>query len=224
MQFTFFLPTALAALFPLLLPSCGKEATVGEMELAALAAEHDLLLPSHAVSAVIMRMEASPRLQDLLDRFKEAGAQNLQWWMQYLAEYQDLSGALPYHPNMGLSQAEYDEMLEGLDSVQYTQFGQAKVRFQSIGAGKVRMHSKELGVALSRVTLDFSQQKVTTVHGDLDVFQTLDVNPEDSALGAWKGLNWKTPEPEIGEVPDLISNFSLGRRAEDGAGLLIYRD
>jgi hypothetical protein len=217
-----------AYLIPLLvLCSCGS----GDPQLEALEQAHDLVLPSDPVIADILVIEYPPRLQSLMTRMVEGMREHPIWTMAYIAEHSE-PGMLPFHKNFGITEAEYQEIVDGFSNLTNRKVGEADLWFEALSGQRVRLHSRSLATVIGGIEVDFAEDCAHTQYGKADDRGEIghDEESEDAkspfgkpVMGEWSGIRWKNEVGLIGALVQAQVKVSLGKMEDDGRGVFVYR-
>jgi hypothetical protein len=163
------------------------------------------LLPEGTYTVDIMDgVRQTPRQAALTLKFNNAIKSNYEWFLEYAKTIPD-GKPMPYHENLGLTKAEYNELLVHFKNIEVV----------STGTGNIQIEQKgDTIIFKSRGNLNnFNSLKIDTksnvaVYGQykMVVSDTLDV-PEGNALGSkWKGYSWTfkvTANLDIDSIEDL---------------------
>lgn len=187
---------------------------------SAWAQSLDAYIPaSGVVVGNVMEVVASPEVEELTRRVQIAMAENRNWFIAYVAQARP--GPLPYHPNLGLTEAEYDRYLYLMNSgaLSLRPAAPVEVTFTREQNGAVTVVLDLNGVSLPLVSISADQQYADTSFGRLN--RTDDVNQVDpnSPTGRWSGPRWENEQTTIAAF--WTAQFSIGRR-EDFNDIIIY--
>lgn len=110
------------------------------------------LIPDTTVTVDILTPGYSQRMQELSQKMLIAARSNPKWFEAYTQRYRQ---PLPWHPNLGLTRAEYMEYLDSGKSTAYVVRQRAKLEFNRIGTMRAwRLHGWGLLQPLDGVVID----------------------------------------------------------------------
>lgn len=187
------------------------------------------LLPAGAIVVDIFTgVKQSPKQAELMEKVKQGVQKNYDWFVDYSKEHADLK-PLPYHVNLGVTEAEYKEMLSGMKEMEQTSSGTESVTILKEGNKITFKNSGKLKV-LEAVSFDIETNTVKLGNSVLQFDGNTDVTSDDNALKSkWKGFNWKLEEPndldpaQFKDLKNLTAKFykvTLGRLEKNGKTLL----
>jgi hypothetical protein len=178
------------------------------------------LLRAGTVEADVMQMSAPPPYAQLSARFAEALRRDPEWAMAYVAAAPE-GKPLPYHPRLGLDEAEYRTMLALTDSMRLRSVGSAPLIVRSAAAGW-RLDGGSSLPDLTGIEIDTVAGVVRTPFGEAPGPTVEPATPEQKVTGPVDRLVWKR-EAFSSDLREGVSiNFSLGRLRESGRTLLYY--
>jgi hypothetical protein len=167
-----------------------------------------------------MQMAAPAPYAALSARFAEAVRRDNQWFMAYVRAAPE-GTPLPYHPRLGLSEAEYREMLALTDSMRLRSVGSAPLVVQATASGW-RLDGDSTLADLTGIEIDTATGVVRTPFGEAPGPAMQPANPKQKVTGPVDRLAWKH-EAFSDDMRNGVSiEFSLGRLRESGRTLLYY--
>ena len=178
----------------------------------------DLLAPGTR-KCEVLDLQPSARLAPLMERFLAAGRANPDWFVAHAAN--SPPGPLPWHPNLGFTRDEWSEYLRLLDS---------DIHLVTIGAGSLQIGSRGRGQYvflgefedLHEVTLNLSEQRVTTPLGNCTGFRPIEPRPGQK-FGQWRGFTCSHTEGDPRKYDAVEVSFSVGRLVESDMLFLGYK-
>jgi hypothetical protein len=179
-------------------------------------------LPVGTLTVDIMELAASPRVDELTKKLQLAVAENQEWWQEYLQEHAE-ERPLPYHPNMGLSEAEYEEFLAQADELSVAKTGEATLQVRASVEGLLVLDGGEELPELTGLTFDLERNVLETPYGTTTDYETL--HPRKSALGSWDGVQWSLEDAESTDIATMtatVAKLALGTLKESGRQVLYY--
>lgn len=186
---------------------------------AAAADSVRALLPVGTLRVDVMDMAASPRMNELTQRL-QAAAQANQAWFQEAIRRSTPGEPLPYDPRLGMTEAEYQEYLGLARSLTLRKVAEAQLTVREEGARLVFDGGSSFP-DLTGVAIDLASDELLTPLGTVRGSKPLHV-PEGTAAGAWDGVRWRLEELSADAADGKVISLSLGRRREDGRGILYW--
>ncbi|NWK56903.1 hypothetical protein HW115_14865 [Verrucomicrobiaceae bacterium N1E253] len=127
---------------------------------------------------------------------------------------------LPYHENLGLTKAEYDEYLKLWDDRQFKAAQKVVLRLEEPKPGEWMVRVSGVGGPISLLRYLSTQDAWKSTNGQLKRIEDIDA-AERSILGAWKGKEWRFEEKT--DFVWTTENIALGKYNDGKFCLLIYR-
>ena len=147
------------------------------------------VIPTGKTTVELLEVRFSERVEELARRWSSAVATNREWWMEYVKKHAD-ERPLPYHTNLGISEQEYTEYLEGADKSRHLRkVSDAYVTFKREG----NLLSIDIGDASSPVEkwkLNLSTGDLLTPAGDAGKPVWKNSDDATQPLGAYEGYSW----------------------------------
>lgn len=178
-------------------------------------------LPEGVVTVNVLEMVATPRAQELSARLQQAVRENNSWFIEYVRSAQE-GGPLPYHPKLGLTEAEYQELLVLSDHLRLAPSRQARLEFKRLSATQFEINGGTDLPDLTGISIDLESDRVTTPLGVAQTRGAVEASPDQEATGPWDGVSWKTTELDEGMQNGHSVRFYVGRLTESGLGILYY--
>ena len=178
----------------------------------------DLLSPGRRRCA-ILGFTVSPRYAQLQEKFTHAARVNRDWFFDYVAEA--APGPLAWHPNLGLSQPEWEE---------YLRLTKTDIRATSLGSTSVQIGSRGRGTyvflgeveELRGLSVSTIEERVTTPFGACSGFKPIAPKGERT-FGPWQGFVCTHEEGDPRRSPAVSISFSMGRVLDSGDLLIQYK-
>lgn len=165
-------------------------------------------------------MEISNKLQANLQDKKE-------WFLQYVAEKGE-GQALPYHPNFGITEEEYELIANSDDYMRLIKKGESSVLTKH--EGNQLILEADQSEVLKKLTFDLNSNSMQTVFGTLTYKGKVGASDNQKITGKWSGESWELTEGEIKDLEDIktmdentfmkIVKLNVGRLEETGDTLL----
>lgn len=167
----------------------------------------------------VMELSTAPRFAELALRMKAAIQRDPEWFQMHVQTRSAPGMPLPYDSRFGISEAEYGELLNAGTQASYQKSGEAVLVVTATERGTYVLDGGRQMSDLTGIELDFANDRVVTQYGVLDARSDLDA-PDTTALGAWKGVQWK--KHSANQLAVLSTDFALGRLHDSGRGVLLY--
>ena len=91
------------------------------------------VIPNGEITVEVLELRFSERTEELATKMSQALATNQDWWMEYIKQHAG-DYPLPYHANLGLTQEEYAEYLDGAAKTRHLhKISDANVKFERKG-------------------------------------------------------------------------------------------
>ena len=175
-------------------------------------------LPSGQVRASIYSIVVSERARTLLKRSQDAIASNAEWFQAYRREH---DFPLPYHPNFGVTEAEYNELFQMLETVKFTKVGESDLFFKSDESGVTSLAATGPLDALNGIRINPLSKRASVPAGDFDEYVEIEASDAQRATGPWHGHQWQLTARE--ENCSRTTTLAIGQHNETGDGVLYYK-
>lgn len=162
------------------------------------------------VVADIMEIKPSFRLLELSLKLKIGISKNQEWFIEYLKTVPE-GEPMPYHPNMGMPEEEYNEFLQLSGNMEVMSMGQENLEIKKgdtfvtfRGTGKLSL--------FDNVKIDLKNNQI--YYKDYILAYEKETIVEDDSNGfksKWKGYIWRYTLPDDIEDVDFtdLSNLSI---------------
>jgi hypothetical protein len=178
------------------------------------------LLRLGQVDVTILQPAASPRFTELAARLQQAARANVEWWTAHVRSA-PAGQPLPYDARMGLSEAEYREMLSLADSVVVQRIGAATLAVSTTPKGW-RVDGGSALPEVSGIEIDTVALVVRTPFGDLRDFNVVRASDAQRATGRWTGPQWKLEQLDSATGSGVAVSLALGALEANGRTLFYY--
>ncbi|HTU11166.1 MAG TPA: hypothetical protein VMG08_09745 [Allosphingosinicella sp.] len=171
---------------------------------------------SHQARAMALSVPAEARA--LAQRMTAAIRANVQWYQAYAAQYP--SGELPWHANLGISEAEYRRFLVLTNQIGLSEVGRVTFTVVRRADGGLALATGGPAAPLNGVVVYPDRNRVETPLGQLTTAAPAANRQENSPTGPWQGVRWSN----LGSSPHSTRRVALsfGRRAQ--GDMLIFYD
>jgi hypothetical protein len=172
----------------------------------------DAMLKSGIHKASVMDSLVQNTEQQALEKiYKESIRQNYNWYTHYLDSFSG-QPELPYHPNFGLTEEQYQALLNYRKDITLasTETGDIEIRNEKDiisfkASGKMSL--------LDKVRIDTRNNTVLYDNYLLNFSDTIHVNNENHGLkSTWDGYTWRFSEPRDMNMEDIRNTENLTAR------------
>ncbi len=170
--------------------------------------------------ADVMMPVAPPRMAELAARLQQAAKADPEWFREQVKLARP-GEPLPYDARMGLTQAEYADFIAMSGQMSMEKQGEGEISIIPMGDGVFTVDGGPRMPDLKGVEIDFARQEVRTPYGVAK--EQAPVNAaSSSALGAWKGVEWKMTRLNPKTKAGATVKFALGTLEPSGRSVLYY--
>ena len=167
----------------------------------------------------LMELVAPRDLQNIVAKFQAAAQNDQDWFKSYIAKHAD-SQPLPYHPRLGITQAEYDRFLKISETLDLQEKAAVIIKVEQLDDGSLRLVSDDNSLPLNGIRLLPAQNVVETKYGKLGTFTKIDQADPDSPTGRWTGVQWSKLE-RTGQGAMAVK-LAIGKRTDHGDGIIYF--
>jgi hypothetical protein len=179
------------------------------------------LLPVGELSVDVLQLEVSLRLGELASRYQQAIEKDPVWWSQYMNSARR-GEPLLYTPKMGISEAEYRELMRLSNTAVLREVGRSRL----VVTEQMRDILSFIGGVdfpeLSKVEIDLEKDVVRTPYGMATGRRKIEANDKQRATGPWDGIQWEYVEHGSLGKTSVLMTFAIGKLKQSGRGLLYY--
>jgi hypothetical protein len=197
--------------------SSGPEAVVNQAAPAATPLATATFLPTpgtHPARAIAMTVP--PEAEALAARMTAAIRANFAWYRAYAAQYPQ--GELPWHPNLGISEAEYARFLTLTGQIALREIGRVTLTATRRPDGGLALAADGAAGPLNGIILYPERNQVETPLGRLGNGGATANRQARSPTGPWEGVRWTS----AGSGATHRVALAFGRRAQ--GDMLVFYD
>lgn len=181
------------------------------------------MLPTGTINVDQMTMglptaEENNRLEDLTKKLQVAISTNQDWLLDYIKDYEGQT--LPYHPNLGLGEDEYNEYLKLSENIKLYKSADAKISIEKIGDQQYKISQNEGLKLIDNIIIDLSKNTVSTDYGLCKYNGEITASDDQVATGRWYGYSWMVENIKDSSNYKSIQ-FNLGQ-LEESKKVIIY--
>ncbi len=178
------------------------------------------LLPIGQVDVTVLELGAPPRFTELATRIQAAARANMEWWTAHVRATPE-GQPLAYDPRMGVSEAEYKEMLSLAEALVVQRGSTGTLRVATIPNGW-RLDGGTAFPEVNGVEIDTIARMVRTKFGELRDFNLVEANDDQRATGRWTGPQWKLTDVDEATGTGVAASFVLGKLEANSRTLLYF--
>ncbi|VAW27540.1 hypothetical protein MNBD_BACTEROID06-175 [hydrothermal vent metagenome] len=188
-----------------------------------------ILLPKGEVLVDIMGFpKPDPRKLELMSKYQQAIKEHYEWFIEYSKNIPE-GESMPFHPNLGLTEEEYEELISSMNNVKLESSSQKELKIIhkdntiSFESGGKLMYLNDIEFHLDKNTISWWNYT-------LSLFDSTRVTDEQNALGSsWKGYTWvyeSTNGVDVQQLKDIEKykakqyKITIGRLDKNGKTFL----
>jgi hypothetical protein len=176
------------------------------------------------VTAKRMSMVSSKEIALITQKLQQAIRKNPQWFMEYQSKLKP-GEKMPYHVNMGITQAEYETFLKP-NAVSLKEDGTFKLEFKWQKKNESIIIKTQPSSPIDGIII--KSNEVITPFGALTQVKQIHNTNKNSLTGAWSGIKWfldsinEQPIKDLNKIKGKSIQFALGKLEKTGEGILYY--
>jgi hypothetical protein len=195
------------SLAALLVPAMAQDATLSK------------LLNSGTIQAKVMRVGAPLEAQKMAERLQSALVSQPDWAKTYIASA--LPGqALPYHPNLKVTEDEYKSFLAAIQRLELVQVGIVNLSAVRLQNGDIRLVTEPNASRVNGLTLSSNGTSVTTPLAMLTEISQVNNQDKASVTGRWTGKQWRYASNS--STRQIVVRLAIGNRPDYGDDIIYY--
>jgi hypothetical protein len=184
-----------------------------------------IIFESQTVTAHIMDgIKRNPRQLELTQKIQSSLQNNWEWYQEYIKTVKK-GEPLGYHPNLGITEKEYDEFLKISKDIEVESTG--KEDLEIINAdNKIKFNADGRLSIYNDLIIDIKNNQILYKDYILPFLDKINIEDADNGLKSkWKGYNWAYEYPVITDETDLtdlknlnitIVRFTIGQLEKNG--------
>ena len=212
------LPSALLVAFSMGCAGTQRVPARNGVEQDGISLEVESILPQDGASLDVLQPALPGRLEELAGRVQQAVASDPTWFAEHLKKA-ERGQPLPYDEKLGVTAAEYDELLALTKTGTMTPVAIAALSLSRTD-GRVVFNFGEDFPGMERVELDLNSDTVSAPAGVASVRKR--IIAREVWPGPWNGFQWSSHGVEDIRAAGGFK-FAIGRMVENGRGILYYR-
>lgn len=172
-----------------------------------------------AVDAQIQTIEYSPEIRSLTDKLTENLEKNSEWFEQYSSQLTP-GERIPYHPNMGLTEAQYQTLLGGEQQKRLMPTGGTRLAFSWRDDDVLKITGLPDEAPFDTLLYEGVSDSLITSFGTMTRSVPAKGKLGDDASLAWNGRVWATERKD--DKGQLSIVYVLGDLDQSNRGVLIH--
>lgn len=186
---------------------------------AVMADEWNAYFPTNKVlKAKVMQIGASKEAGIIAEKIKKGVTEHQEWFKEYVKTLKP-GEAMPYHANLGVTEAEYKTFLDSVKQMNMTQIGTVDLEFISKTNGSVQVKTTPESSINGLVV---EKSAVTTPYGSANKYTTINNTQANSPTGPWTGVQWSLTEIDQKLMKGKSVKLAVGKLEKTGEGILYY--
>jgi hypothetical protein len=178
------------------------------------------LLPKGTATVEVLELWAPPRLNELRLQLQRAAQADPAWWREHVRRAQP-GQPLPYDRRLGVTEAEYQELLRLSDSVQMRPVRTETIAIEPIAAGW-RFGAATTVSALRGLEIDTLKNEVRSEFGVLPAGPPITPGPAQRATGSWGGPRWELEAVDSLTQSATRASFAAGKLQASGHTVIYF--
>lgn len=180
----------------------------------------DPYLPkSGTIKGHVVVLEVAKDDQAISKQFQLAVQNNMDWFKHYVTNNK-AGEPLPYNSKMGVTQAQYTQLLHMKAAV--VEKAPIEITVRRGADGSIAFASSDPAAASLQGTSFPPDEKVAeTPFGKLAIYNEIHQKDENAPFGVWNGVEWAKVAAEGSDQPSV--KVAFGKREPSGQGLFYYQ-
>jgi hypothetical protein len=123
-----------------------------------------------------------------------------EWFLDYVAQVKEGQG-MPYHPNFGITEEEYEIILNSDDYMRLMKKGETSVLITN-EENELTLAADQSEV-IKNLTFNLENNTVQTKYGELAYKGKVEASDNQKVTGKWSGESWELSEGDIKNIEDI---------------------
>ncbi|OYU96557.1 MAG: hypothetical protein CFE21_09235 [Bacteroidetes bacterium B1(2017)] len=191
---------------------------------------NSLLPVGKSIVDIMDGIKNDDKIQALSEKLKKGVSENYDWFLDFQKALQP-GQKMPYHPNLGMTEKEYAELMGYYDQIEAISTGKEELEITRTDDTYSFKTSGKLNL-LNSLTVNPSKNEVLMGGRPLTKFDTVYVADGTNAFkSSWRGYKWTFEEPTYSDLeklrnPETVNmksiKLTLGRLDNSTKTLLIF--
>ncbi len=172
-----------------------------------------------SIDAQIQKIEFTPEIRQLTDKLTENLQKNADWFDQYSSQLGP-GERIPYHPNMGLTESQYQQLLGGEEQKRLTPSGGTRLSFTWRDDDVLKISGLPDEAPFDTLLYESVSDSLITSFGTMtNSVLAKGKLADDNTLG-WEGRLWATERKD--DKGQLSIVYVIGDLDDGNRGVLIH--
>ncbi len=173
---------------------------------------------SGIITGHVMTFSVAPEDQAISRQFRHAVQDNMDWFKKAVTSNKP-GQPLPYDRHMGVTEAEYQQLLHMKSEAKTGETVKVEVRRAADGSVSL-VPEDDAAAALKDVHFPPDEESAVTPVGTLSIFNAIHQTDAAAPIGIWDGVEWA----EVADTDAKPSaKIAFGKRGADGSGVMYYQ-
>lgn len=172
-----------------------------------------------SVDAQIQKIDYTPEIRSLTDKLTENLEKNAEWFEQYSKQLTP-GQRIPYHPNMGLTESQYQQLLGGESQKRLTPMGGTRLSFSWRDDDVLRITGLPDEPPFDSLLYEGVSDSLLTNFGTITGSVPARGQMGDDSSLTWEGRLWSTERKD--DKGQLSIVYVIGDLAQSERGVLIH--
>ncbi len=128
---------------------------------------------------------------------------------------------MTYDARMGISETEYQRLLEGAQELELVPAGETELKFSADDLGVAVVSGLPMAAPHHELRYDLEQDTMYTPYGDLVTLAKVAQDDADAPTGRWEGYQWSVGEQTSDEDWTVI-RFAMGKLQDQPSNMIFY--
>ncbi len=183
------------------------------------AAEVEKWFPTRPVQADVMDVVTDPRYDQIVGKMRTAITKQPEWWQDYASKNADKQGVVPWDPKLGITKAEYDDMMRMAKDLRLARIASTTLTFKREANGDIVVNGGSAAPELTGLRIAKDRQTVSGPYGVLKGRKDVHQKDLKAPSGLWDGVQWNGADKDPSGASRL-SFLATGRMKPSNKGLM----
>lgn len=168
------------------------------------------------IMVISLPSDIKNRVDSITAKMKESVQKNSEWYLDYIKKSKE-GEALPYHENFGVSEQEYNEVLNSGNLMKLIKKDEGTISFNKIGEQTYKIKTSGGIKLLDGMVIDLSNNKIQTEFGECSYGSKVVASDEQKITGRWNGHTWSYQED------NFFVNVSIGKYENENKAIIYIK-
>ena len=180
----------------------------------------EFLPQSSPAKAQVMVLGAPEDVQAISDKVEAAQRADPDFFAAQRANAEP-GEPIKYDERLGISEEEYQRLLEGATEVQLRSAGEAELSFSIDRVGLAVLEGLPISPPHNTLKYDMEQSTMYTPYGDLNILAKVAQEDVNAPTGPWDGYQWNLAQQESEDDYSYVA-FAIGKLRNKPQNLIYY--